>query len=87
MTKLFSRGDAAAALRISLRKVDDLLASGRLNSVRIGRRRLVPAPALEEFVAALSAAPAAPRRRRPGRGRPGKPPIYKKNDKENGGDK
>ena len=34
-------------------KVYELIASGELRTVKIGRRRLVPAAAIEEFIARL----------------------------------
>lgn len=42
---------AAKRLNLSRSKVYELLASGRLPSVSIGRRRLVPADALAELIA------------------------------------
>jgi excisionase family DNA binding protein len=45
--------DAADALSLSRRHVHRLIAEGRLGSVRIGRRRLVPSAELERFVAQL----------------------------------
>jgi len=38
---LFSRHEVASLLNLSLRSVDSLLASGRIDSVKLGRRRLV----------------------------------------------
>lgn len=39
---LFSRVQASAALGISIRAVDYLIANGSLKTRRIGRRRLIP---------------------------------------------
>jgi excisionase family DNA binding protein len=51
-TKLaFSSGEAAAALGLSKRFVADLVRRGELKSLRIGRRRLIPASALVAFLA------------------------------------
>jgi len=40
-------------LSVSLRKVDELLAAGRLESFRVGKRRLVPRRSVENFVGEL----------------------------------
>ena len=53
---LYSVGEVAERLRVGRSTIFELLASGRLPSVRIGRRRLVTARALELFVADLEAA-------------------------------
>jgi excisionase family DNA binding protein len=45
--------EAAAHLRISKWMVYNLIRSRRLRTVRIGSRRLVPAAALRDFLAAL----------------------------------
>ena len=47
---LEERNDAARMLRISLRKLEYLIADKKLKVVRIGKRVLVPRRALEEFV-------------------------------------
>ena len=39
--KFYTRHEAASILRMSLRTVDNLLASGRLRSVKLGHRRLI----------------------------------------------
>lgn len=50
-TKLLrSKADAATSLGVSLRKVDQLIADGRLKVVRIGRRVLVTDESLGAFV-------------------------------------
>jgi len=45
--------EAAAALRISRAKLYQVIAAGRLETVSIGARRLVPRDALLDYVAAL----------------------------------
>lgn len=45
--------EAAEALRVSRTHVYELIRSGRLRSVKIGSRRLVPIAALDEYLAAL----------------------------------
>jgi excisionase family DNA binding protein len=46
----YSVAEAAEALRISLRKMEDLVASGAVPTFRIGRRRLIRRSDLEAFV-------------------------------------
>lgn len=48
--------EAADALRLSRSVVYELIRSGRLRTVKAGRRRLVPVSALAEYVASLSEA-------------------------------
>ncbi len=43
-------------LGIGRSKIYEELASGRLRSVRVGRRRLVPEQAIADFITALEAA-------------------------------
>ena len=50
---LYRVSDAATLLGISRTNVYHLLNDGRLASVRIGHRRLIPRAALEEFVSEL----------------------------------
>jgi excisionase family DNA binding protein len=45
--------DAARALGIGRSTVYDLIRSGRLRSIKIGRRRLVPRDAVEALIARL----------------------------------
>ncbi len=45
-----SRKDAAAALGVSLRTIDYLLARGELRGRRIGRRIVIPKSALEALL-------------------------------------
>jgi excisionase family DNA binding protein len=45
--------EAAALLGVGRSKVYELLKSGQLSSVRIGRSRRVPAEAVHKFVASL----------------------------------
>lgn len=58
---LYKPEAAAAALGIGKTKVFELISSGQLETVRIGRSRRIPADALEAYVARLrsSGAPAA----------------------------
>lgn len=50
---LHSIPDVCERTDLGRSKVCELIASGELASVKVGRRRLVTAPALEEFVARL----------------------------------
>lgn len=45
--------EAALALRLSRSAIYELIRSGRLRSVKQGRRRLIPVSALAEYVASL----------------------------------
>jgi excisionase family DNA binding protein len=38
---LFSKGDSAAALSVSTRKIDYLISAGQLRATKIGRRTLI----------------------------------------------
>lgn len=53
---LYPIPDVAHRLGISEANVWQLVADGRIASVKLGRRRLVPRLALESFVASLPAA-------------------------------
>lgn len=53
---LVSLDDAADMLAVGKRKVEELVAKGEIDTVTIGRRRLVPVVALTEYVARLKAA-------------------------------
>lgn len=53
---LYNVAEAAQALRISRTAVYELIRSGRLRTVKVGRRRLVPVGALAECVEVLGAA-------------------------------
>lgn len=55
---LYSIEDVIARTSLGRSKIYELLASGQLGSVKVGRRRLVPAVSLEEFVEGLRGAPA-----------------------------
>lgn len=46
--------EAARALGIGRSLVYDLIRSGRLRSFKVGSRRLIPAAAIDETIAALS---------------------------------
>lgn len=48
--------EAADALRISRSGIYELIRSGRLRTVKVGSRRLVPVEALTEYIDDLSAA-------------------------------
>lgn len=50
---LYGVDEAATALRLSRSLIYELIRSGRLRSVKQGRRRLVPVGALDEYVASL----------------------------------
>lgn len=47
--------DAANALGLGRTKTFEEVAAGRLRTVRVGRRRLVPVDALHEYVSQLEA--------------------------------
>jgi excisionase family DNA binding protein len=51
--------EAAQAIGIGRTKIYELLASGRLRSVRVGTRYVVPVGAIEEFLDASDSDPAA----------------------------
>lgn len=46
---LYSRRDAAEALSLSVRSVDYLITTGRLNCKKVGGKILIPAGALRRF--------------------------------------
>lgn len=53
---LYSVPDAANQLSVSARKVEELIRDGQIDTVKIGRRRLVPDAALREYVDRIKAA-------------------------------
>lgn len=53
---LLSVDEASRALRLSRSMIYELIRSGRLRTVKQGRRRLVPVVALTEYVDALASA-------------------------------
>jgi excisionase family DNA binding protein len=53
--ELYRVEEAAEALRLSRRTVYELIRSGRLRTVKVGSRRLVPVAAVREYVAGLVA--------------------------------
>ena len=57
---LYSITDAAARLGVGRSLMYEMLGDGRLFTVKIGRRRLVPAEELERFVAELRAGTTTP---------------------------
>lgn len=50
---LYSIPDAADQLSVSARVLERLIADGEVDTVKIGRRRLVPAEALTDYVERL----------------------------------
>ena len=52
MTRLLTLDEAAMALRVSVRTVQRLIASGQVRPVRIGRRTLVTETEVETYLAA-----------------------------------
>lgn len=56
---LYTVDEAAKALRMSRERVYELIRSGRLRTIKEGRLRLVPIPALTEYVEAASGGDAA----------------------------
>ena len=48
--QLLTRKEAADRIRVSVRKLDDLEASGRLQAIRIGRRVLYHPKTIEAFI-------------------------------------
>jgi len=54
--RLLSIKHACRLLGLSRTSLYALLASGKLRSVTVGRRRFVPSDAIEEFIAALPTA-------------------------------
>ena len=50
---LYDRPAAAAQLSISERVLDRLISDGQVETVKVGRRRLVPHDALEDYVERL----------------------------------
>lgn len=53
---LYRVDEAAEALRISRSVIYELIRSGQLRTVKVGRRRLVPVRALDDYVASLGVA-------------------------------
>jgi excisionase family DNA binding protein len=53
---LYRVDEAAVALRLSRSVLYELIRSGRLRTVKAGRRRLVPVAALAEYVDSLGGA-------------------------------
>lgn len=54
--RLYDVDAAAAALGIARSKLYDLITAGELRSVKVGRRRLIPAQAVAEFIRQAGAA-------------------------------
>lgn len=57
--KLYGINDVMEATGLGRTTVFGLIKDGKLRSVKVGRRRLVPAAALDEFIAGLDAQDAA----------------------------
>lgn len=53
---LYSIDESADLLSLGKRKVEELVRDGDIETVTIGRRRLVPAEALTDYVTRLKAA-------------------------------
>lgn len=53
---LYRVDEAAVALRLSRSVLYELIRTGQLRTVKAGRRRLVPVPALAEYVDSLDGA-------------------------------
>ncbi len=51
---LATRTEAAEALGLSVRAIDYLLAQGRLQSRKIGKRRLIPRAAIESLLVEIT---------------------------------
>jgi excisionase family DNA binding protein len=49
---LYPKAEAAVLLGISERSIDYLISAGRLKTVRIGKRNLIPAEELRRFIRA-----------------------------------
>lgn len=52
---LYAIPDAANQLSVSARVLERLIADGEVSTVKIGRRRLVPAEALADYIKRLAA--------------------------------
>jgi excisionase family DNA binding protein len=55
-THLYGIPDTAVRLGISQRKLAQLIAEGRIRSVKLDGRRLIPDEAIGDFIRSLSAA-------------------------------
>lgn len=51
--RLYDKPEAADQLSVSVKVLERLMKDGEVESVKIGRRRLVPAEALDEYVARI----------------------------------
>jgi excisionase family DNA binding protein len=54
MTTLFTRREAATALRLGRSSTDKLIANGTVKVVRLGRRVLIPASEIDRLTATAS---------------------------------
>jgi excisionase family DNA binding protein len=57
--RLYGIPEAAAALGVGRSAIYDELAAGRLHSVKVGRRRLIPSGAVRDYIARPRAGSAA----------------------------
>jgi excisionase family DNA binding protein len=55
---LLNRKEAASLLSVSVQSLDKLVHLGRLRCIRVGKRLLIPAEALQEFTGEKSTKPA-----------------------------
>lgn len=55
MKMLYPIDEAGEVLSIGRSRLYELMATGEIESVKVGKRRLIPAQALEAFVASLRA--------------------------------
>lgn len=53
---LYAIPEAAEQLSVSARVLERLISDGKVETIKIGRRRLVPAEALEDYVERVKAA-------------------------------
>lgn len=51
--RLYDKPEAAEQLSVSVKVLERLIHDGEVESVKIGRRRLVPAEALDDYIARL----------------------------------
>jgi excisionase family DNA binding protein len=54
-TKLLSLKETEAALNLGHTKVCELIADGDIESIKVGRRRLITPKAIERFIARMAA--------------------------------
>jgi len=54
-SQMFTRKELRIRLKIGLTKVDELISSGSIRSVKIGRARRIPADAVDEYLRSIRA--------------------------------